>query len=108
MNLTMLVKKLDSGQVEASVLEFPGYRFEAASREMAIEQLRTALTKQLQNTEFLPLEIPIKTSIAAIDQPWNQLFGLFKDDPYFDEVMEIIQAERNALGDDELDPAYYL
>ncbi len=102
MHLTMLVKTLDSGQVEASVLEFPGCRIEASSRDIAIGQLRTALIDQLHNTELFPFEIPVNLA-----NPWVKLFGLFKDDPYFDEVMNVIQEERNAFGDEEIDPAYY-
>ncbi len=102
MNLTMLVKTLDSGQVEASVLEFPGYRIEAASRDVAIERLRSTLIDRLQDTELFPFEIPVNLA-----NPWMKLFGLFKDDPYFDEVVNIIQAERAALGDEEIDAAYY-
>jgi hypothetical protein len=102
MNLTMLVKILDSGQVEASVLEFPGCRIEASSREIAIDQLRTTLIDRLQDTELLAFEIPVNRA-----NPWMKLFGLFKDDPYFDDVVNIMQAERDALGDEEIDPAYY-
>jgi hypothetical protein len=110
MNLTMLVKTLDSGQVEASVLEFPGCRIEASSRDIAIpvpggsanDQLRTTLIDRLQDTELLSFEIPINLA-----NPWVKLFGLFKEDPYFDDVVNIMQADRNALGDEEIDPAYY-
>ncbi len=102
MNLTMLVKTLDSGQVEASVLEFPGCRIEASSRDIAIDQLRTTVIDRLQDTELLPFEIPVNLA-----NPWVKLFGLFKDDPYFDEVVNIMQAERDVLGDEEIDPAYY-
>ena len=110
MNLTMLVKTLDSGQVEASVLEFPGCRIEASSRDIAIlvpggaanDQLRTTLIDRLQDTELLAFEIPVNRA-----NPWMKLFGLFKDDPYFDDVVNIMQAERDALGDEEIDPAYY-
>jgi hypothetical protein len=42
-----------------------------------------------------------------LTNPWMKLFGLFKDDPYFDDVVNIMQAERDTLGDEEIDPAYY-
>jgi hypothetical protein len=45
---------------------------------------------------------------APATNPWVKMFGAFKDDVYFEEVMAIIQADRDALGDDELDPAYYM
>ncbi len=34
------------------------------------------------------------------------MFGDFKNDIYFEAVMDIIQAEREALGGKEIDPAY--
>jgi hypothetical protein len=49
------------------------------------------------------LELP-----APAISPWVKMFGTFEDDVYFDEVMAIIQADRDALGDNELDPAYYM
>jgi hypothetical protein len=107
MNFTLLVKTLESGQVAASVLELPGYRVEAASKEIAIEQLRTTLIDHLQDVEALPWQLPVELPASAIN-PWARMFGAFKDDAYFDQVMDIIQADRDALGDDELDPAYYM
>jgi hypothetical protein len=107
MNLTLLVKTLESGQVAASVLELPGYQVEAESKEAAIDRLKTTLMDQLQDVEAMSWEVPVELPSAATN-PWLRMFGAFKDDVYFDEVMEIIQAERDALGDDELDPAYYM
>ena len=106
MNLTLLVKRLASGRVAASVLEFPGYRVEAASQEAAIADLRTTLLDNLQDIEALPWQIPVELpSLSA--NPWKQLFGSFKDDAYFKEVLDIIQADRDGLGDEDLDAAYY-
>jgi hypothetical protein len=61
----------------------------------------TLLVKILESAQVAALPAPEKN-------PWVEMFGAFKDDVYFDEVMAIIQADRDALGDDELDPAYYM
>ena len=106
MNLTLLVKTLESGQVAASVLELPGYRVEAESKELAIDRLRITLLDNLKDAETLPWQIPVSLPSLS-ENPWKNLFGLFKDDRYFDEVLDIIQAERNSLGDEELDPEFY-
>ncbi len=106
MNLTLLVKRLESGRVTASALEFPGYRVEAASQEAAIESLRTTLIDHLQDAEAIPWQIPVNLPSLST-HTWKQLFGLFKDDAYFEEVLDIMQADRDALGDEELDAAYY-
>ena len=106
MNLTLLVKTLESGQVAASVLELPGYRVEAESKELAIDRLRITLLDNLKDAETLPWQIPVSLPSLS-ENPWKNLFGLFKDDRYFDEVLDIIQAERDSLGDEELDPEFY-
>lgn len=107
MELTLLVKSLESGQFEASVLELPAYRVKAASREGAIDGLKTALLEQIKDAEVLSLSLPV-TASPLVENPWKNLFGLFQDDIYFKEVLEIIRAERDALGDEEIDPAYYM
>ncbi|GAP94619.1 hypothetical protein [Leptolyngbya sp. NIES-2104] len=107
MDLTVLVKSLESGQFEASALEMPAYRVEAESRESAINALKNVLLDQVKDVEVLSLRLPVPVS-PTVENPWQKLFGIFQDDPYFDEVVEIIQAEREALGDEEIDPAYYM
>jgi hypothetical protein len=107
MNFTLLVKTLESGQVAASVLELPGYRVEADSKEVAIDQLRTTLIDHLDGVEASSWQLPVELPAPATS-PWVKMFGAFKDDVYFDEVMAIIQADRDAIGDDEIAPAYYM
>lgn len=114
MDVTLLVKSLRSGHFEASVLELPAYRVEAESRESAIEGLKNALLNQIKDAEVVLVSLPIharrdEESPASLPakNPWKNLFGFFQDDDYFQEVVEIIQAERNGLGDEEIDPDYY-
>ncbi|BAU11891.1 hypothetical protein LEP3755_24150 [Leptolyngbya sp. NIES-3755] len=105
MNLTLLVKSLESGQFEASVFEIPSYRVKAESRESAIEDLKRMVLEQVQDSEAVKVNLPIP---ALARNPWEKLFGLFQDDLYFKEVIEIIQSERDALGDEDIDPTYYM
>lgn len=107
MKLTLLIKPLESGQFEASVFEIPTYRVKAESRESAIEELKSILLEQVKNVEAVSVSLPV--SIPSLGRtPWKDLFGIFQDDVYFKEVVEIIQADRDALGDEEIDPAYYM
>jgi hypothetical protein len=107
MNLTLLVKSLESGQFEASVLELPAYRVEAASKESAIDRLKNTLLIQVKDAEVLSLQLPIAVS-TAVNNPWKNLFGIFQNDTYFQDVIDILQAEKDALSDEEIDPAYYM
>lgn len=116
MDVTLLVKSLESGQFEASVLELPAYRVEADSREQAIAGLKNALLNQVKDAEVVLLSLPISarrssegTAVLLSDKnPWKNLFGIFQDDIYFQEVVEIMQAERDSLGDEDIDSAYYM
>jgi len=105
MNLTLLVKSLESGQFEASVFEIPAYRVKAESRESAIEGLKSILLDQIKDVEAVKVDLQLSTSAH---NPWKNLFGILQDDIYFKEVTEMIQAEREALGDEDIDSAYYL
>ncbi len=107
MDFRLLVKTMPSGQIEASVLEIPACRVEAASREEAIEALKSSLFAEMKEAEVVDLQVPMRQATASFNA-WKNMFGAFKDDIYFQEVMDIIQAERDALGDEEIDPAYYL
>lgn len=107
MDITLLVKSLESGEFEASVLELPAYRVKAESRELAIERLKDALLDHVKDAEVVSLNLPIPVS-SLFENPWKNLFGIFRDDLYFKEVVELIEAEREALGDDAIDPAYYM
>jgi hypothetical protein len=106
MNVTLLIKSLESGQVEASVLELPAYRVEAESRELAIATLQRALLEKLQNTEALDWEIPVQRSQSS--PAWLKFAGVFKDNADFAEIVEEIQAARDAWGDEAMDESEYM
>jgi hypothetical protein len=59
MNVTLLVKLLESGQFEASLLGLPACRVEAESRELAIDGLKKTLLEQVQDAEVVSLQLPI-------------------------------------------------
>jgi hypothetical protein len=105
MNITLLVKTMQSGQVEASVLELPAYRVEADSRESAIASLKTTLLDKIQDAEALSWQFPIKTSTSPA---WMKLAGFFEGNADFAEIMDEIQADRDDWGDEEMDESEYL
>jgi hypothetical protein len=49
MNLTLLVKTLDSGQVAAAVLELPVYRVEAERDALGDEEIDSAIYSDWSN-----------------------------------------------------------
>ncbi|HAZ46789.1 MAG TPA: hypothetical protein DDW76_21540 [Cyanobacteria bacterium UBA11369] len=112
LKVTLLLEALTSGQVAASVLEFPDCRVKAETREAAImlriaianAQIQATFLERLKNMEAISWNVPIQTS----EPNWMKFAGVFKDDADFAAIMESIRAERNSDDDSEVDPSYYL
>jgi hypothetical protein len=58
----------------------------------------------LGKAEFEVVTVPM---VNGVDNPWLEMFGAFRDSVYFDDVVKIIEADRAALGDEDVDPAVY-
>ncbi len=104
MNFTLLVKTMPSGQVEASVLEIPSCRVQADSRDSAIEVLKFNLAEEIKDAEVVNYQMPIRDA----QPPWLKFAGIFEHNRDFAEIVEEIQAQRDAWGDEEMDESEYL
>jgi hypothetical protein len=106
--LTLMLEPQTSGNFVASVLEFPSCREEANTRDGAIAQLEVALAKKMALVEVRPWSIALPTVDSDTPEPaWAKSAGIFQDNPMFDQVMDQIQADRDAWGDEEMDPSEY-
>jgi hypothetical protein len=110
--VTLLLETLASGQVAASVLEFPNCRVKAETREAAIAQIQATFLERLKNIEAISWNVPIQSNVvgvASLSEPtWMKFAGVFQDDSDFAAIMESIRAERTSDDDSEVDPSYYL
>ncbi len=110
--VTLLLETLASGQVAASVLEFPNCRVKAETREAAIAQIQATFLERLKNIEAISWKVPIQANavgVASLSEPtWMKFAGVFKDDADFAAIMESIRAERTSDDEEEVDPSYYL
>ncbi|CAC5345136.1 MULTISPECIES: hypothetical protein [Planktothrix] len=61
-----------------------------SSREAALEQLLEQVNAILKQGEIVQLEIPLPKP----EHPWMKFAGMFKDDPYFDEMLKDIEDYR--------------
>ncbi|NJK65534.1 MAG: hypothetical protein HC941_02450 [Microcoleus sp. SU_5_3] len=104
LKVTLLLEALTSGQVVASVREFPDCRVKAETRETAIAQIQATFLERLKNIEAISWNVPIQAS----EPTWIKFAGVFKDDADFAAIMESIRAERTSDDDSEVDPSYYL
>ncbi len=102
--VTLLLETLASGQITASVREFPDCRVEAETRETAINQLQTTFLERLKRIETISWDVPVQT----VQNSWIHFAGVFRDDLDFQEIMEEIRADRTTDDDSEVDPSYYL
>jgi predicted RNase H-like HicB family nuclease len=110
--VTLLLETLASGQIAASVLEFPNCRVKAETREAAIAQIQATFLERLKNIEAISWNVPIQSNVvgvASLSEPtWMKFAGVFQDDSDFAAIMESIRAERTSDDDSEVDPSYYL
>ena len=104
LKVTLLLEALTSGQVVASVREFPDCRVKAETRQMAIAQIQATFLERLKNIEAISWNVPIQAS----EPTWMKFAGVFKDDADLAAIMESIRAERTSDDDSEVDPSYYL
>lgn len=102
--VTLLLEKLASGKVAASIVEFPQCRVEELSRERAIETLKAAFLERIANMEALTWEVPA----TEAHPDWLKFAGIFCDDPDFRAIMEGLRIERQSDDESEVDPSYYL
>lgn len=112
LKVTLLLETLTSGQIAASVFEFPDCRVKAETREAAIAQIQATFLERLKNIEAISWNVPIQSNavgVASLSEPtWMKFAGVFKDDSDFAAIMESIRAERTSDDESEVDPSYYL
>ena len=70
---------------------------EAATRNEAIGKLEQQLRDRLCNgVEVVTAEVPAQ----PVENPWVKYAGMFKDNPMFDEVLEIMKQNRKKNDED--------
>jgi hypothetical protein len=104
-SVTVMVEPFAAEQFVASVVEFPGCRVEARTKAAAIAGVRQQLSDRLGKAEFEVVTVPME---GGADNPWLEMFGGFRDSVSFEDVVGIIEAERAALGDEDVDPSFYV
>jgi predicted RNase H-like HicB family nuclease len=84
----------------ASVVEIPACVAEGETKEEALASLQVALEEQLAQGEFVTLDVPSSANRAVVDSAahgsnrkkgdFSTLpgYGIFKDDPTFDDFIE--------------------
>jgi len=95
----VLIEKTGEAGYTARVLARPDCVVQAATREAALQQLRTELLFRLAKADIVSLEF----TPEEVNNPWLKFAGMWKDDPDFDEFQAEIARNRREL-DAELSP----
>jgi predicted RNase H-like HicB family nuclease len=122
-DFSIVLEQQADGTAIASVLELPHWVVKAATKEQALTDVRQMLSDRLQQIEIIPAmtqpdraghdaevvgeAYPLDDRVEASKRPWREFADMFKDDPYFAQIMDAIQAERDSDDDSEVDPSVY-
>lgn len=98
---SVLVEEGKEGGYKATVWGLPECEAAGATREEAMENVRRLVEARLERAEIVYLEM----ELPKPEHPWMKFAGMFKDDPYFDEMLEDIKALRRER-DAEMEASY--
>ena len=85
----------------------PDLTAEASTADQAVADLQQQLTRLFSCGGLREVEVPMPaTSAESFKNPWQEVAGIFKDNPLFDEVLEHMKVyreqrnhEMNEVGD---------
>ena len=98
--LNLILETLDNQKISARSPEFPDCIAIADTREAAIVAIQQQLRDRLKTIEFVSIPLPISAPPA---HTLADSFGVFKDDPYFAEILQGMRSDRELDSDN---PAY--
>ena len=85
----------------------PNLTAEASTADQAVAELQRQLVTLVSRGELREIEVPPPVdNVESPPNPWQEVAGIFKSDPLFDEVLKHMQAyreqrnhEMNEVGD---------
>jgi hypothetical protein len=100
MQIPILVEPVANNGYRATSGPPLGLSAEGPTRDEAIDKLALLLRDRLSNgIEVVAAEVPAR----VVENPWVKYAGMFKDDPMFAEVVDIMKENRRK---DDADPGY--
>jgi predicted RNase H-like HicB family nuclease len=95
MQIPVLVERVKGNGYRARGTEPFAISAKGATREEALEKLRAKIQTRLKNgTEIVGLEV------GSQPHPLAEFAGMFKDDPYFADVLKIMAENRKKMDED--------
>ena len=99
MQFQILVQRQSEIFFTASVLGLPDCRSTVATEAEAITYVRSELAHRLQKMKVVTVEVetPTEQPPPITGNPWLDSFGIFKDDPTWDEFQANIAEYRREV-----------
>src|SRR6266849_9065025 len=95
MQIPVLVERVKGNGYRARGTEPFAVSAKGSTREEALAKLRAKIQSRLKNgTEIVGLEV------GPEPHPLAEFAGMFKDDPYFDDVLKIMADNRKKMNED--------
>ncbi|MFV9507415.1 MAG: hypothetical protein AB4911_22920, partial [Oscillochloridaceae bacterium umkhey_bin13] len=87
MKMHVLIEHKPEGKVTASLIGWPGITAQGGTEAEAVSALRRSFTAQLHDAKVISIDFTVERS-------WLQTAGMFKDDPFADELATVIAEYR--------------
>jgi predicted RNase H-like HicB family nuclease len=99
MQISVLVERVAGNGYRARGAEPFGFSADGATREEAVANLQQMCQASLKNgAEVVTVEV------GPPPHPWAPFAGMFKDDPDFEDVVEIMAENRRKMDEDPTIP----
>jgi predicted RNase H-like HicB family nuclease len=100
MQYQVLVQNPSQSHFVASIVGMSGVIAEGETEAEAVSRVKTALEAQLETAKFITIEVSQPRNFAT--DPWLKHFGVFADDPTFDDFLEEVAAYRQQRNNEEI------
>jgi hypothetical protein len=97
MTMYVLIEHKPEGKYTASLIGWPGLIVQGNTEDEAIIYLRRSLSARIGDAKIVSLDM-------GAEPPWRQTAGIFKDDPFADELDAIIADYRRERDATDLPP----
>jgi predicted RNase H-like HicB family nuclease len=91
--LSVLIENQQENEFLATVLGLPDCQARGQSYQEALDNVQKDIATRLSHAQIVSVEVNANVSV----NPWIQYAGMFEGDPYFDELLADIEADRQAL-----------
>jgi predicted RNase H-like HicB family nuclease len=94
MEYKVLLNQNQEGKYVATAPALPGYIGQGDTEEEAVTNIFQKVTALLSKTKVVTIDVPIP-DVDVQSHPWLRNFGLFKDEPAFDQMMRRVYKKRS-------------